>query len=80
VRAIVTLGDTLGKSVVAEGIETHSELMQLHDLGCENGQGFHLSRPLNVAEVESLLDFLTAEHNERRMRVYDTGMSMLQRH
>jgi len=80
VRAIVTLGDALGKTVVAEGIETQSELMQLHDLGCEHGQGFHLSRPLDVAEVESLLDFLTAAHNEKRMRVYDSSMAPLLRH
>jgi diguanylate cyclase (GGDEF)-like protein/PAS domain S-box-containing protein len=61
VRAIVSLGGTLGKSVVAEGIETDSQLGQLRDLGCRGGQGYHLSRPLNVAEVELLLDCVLAD-------------------
>ena len=56
VRAIVSLGASLGKSVVAEGIESNSQFAQLRDLGCENGQGFHLSRPLSPGEVELLLD------------------------
>jgi diguanylate cyclase (GGDEF)-like protein/PAS domain S-box-containing protein len=80
VRAIVSLGSTLGKTVVAEGIESQSQLMQLADLGCENGQGFHLSRPLSVSEVHSLLDFLTIEHQDERLRVYDTTMTPLTRH
>jgi diguanylate cyclase (GGDEF)-like protein/PAS domain S-box-containing protein len=80
VRAIVSLGGTLGKTVVAEGIESQSQLMQLHALGCEHGQGFHLSRPLSVAEAENLLDFMMAENQERRLRVYDTSWTPLQRH
>jgi diguanylate cyclase (GGDEF)-like protein len=80
VRAIVSLGGTLGKTVVAEGIETQSQLMQLHELGCEHGQGFHLSRPLSVAEAENMLEFMMAEQQERRLRVYDTSWTLLQRH
>ena len=56
VRAIVSLGASLGKSVIAEGIETQSQFTQLQQLGCEKGQGFHLSRPLSGSEVELLLD------------------------
>ena len=48
VRAIVSLGASLGKSVVAEGIETESQFAQLRELGCENGQGYHLSRPMRI--------------------------------
>jgi EAL domain-containing protein (putative c-di-GMP-specific phosphodiesterase class I) len=80
VRAIVSLGGTLGKTVVAEGIESQSQLMQLHDLGCEQGQGFHLARPLTPTDVEHMLEFLTAEHNEKRMRMYDSHMMPLMRH
>ena len=61
VRAIVSLGASLGKAVVAEGIETQSQFMQLRELGCENGQGYHLSRPLTSAEVELLLDSVIGE-------------------
>ena len=82
VRAIVSLGATLGKSVVAEGIESVSQLAQLRELGCENGQGFHLSRPLTPSQVQSLLECLLAEINEHAAQQpsFDTGMMPLVRH
>ena len=46
IRAIVLLGTSLGKSVIAEGIETALQLDLLRDLGCHVGQGFYMSRPL----------------------------------
>ena len=46
VAAIVQLGSTLRKSVVAEGIETADQIDQLRELGCQMGQGFHLASPL----------------------------------
>ncbi len=45
VRAIVALGDALGLSAVAEGIETEMQLQVLVDLGCLYGQGHLLARP-----------------------------------
>lgn len=45
VTAILNLGDTLGLTVVAEGVETHERLVRLRDLGCDRAQGFHLARP-----------------------------------
>jgi diguanylate cyclase (GGDEF)-like protein/PAS domain S-box-containing protein len=56
VRAIVSLGTTLGKKVIAEGIETSEQLHQLRDLGCEAGQGYYLSHPLPPERAEALLD------------------------
>jgi len=47
VSAIIQLGGTLHKAVVAEGIETQSQMDQLRELGCGYGQGFHLSSPLS---------------------------------
>lgn len=58
VRAIVSLGASLGKQVIAEGIETESQLAQLREMGCESGQGFHLSRPMDPGQVEALFDRL----------------------
>jgi EAL domain-containing protein (putative c-di-GMP-specific phosphodiesterase class I) len=81
VRAIVSLGATLGKSVVAEGIETVSQLSQLRDLGCEHGQGFHLSRPLSAEQAGKLLECLLAEAPEPKPQTaFDTGMMPLVRH
>ena len=55
VRAIVNLGNSLGKSVIAEGIETASQFAQLCEMGCHVGQGFHMSRPLTAQAVQALL-------------------------
>ena len=55
VRSIVLLGNSLGKAVVAEGIETEVQLQQLQDMGCELGQGYWLARPSAAAEVSLLL-------------------------
>lgn len=46
VRALIALGQTLGRVVIAEGIETPAQLAQLRDLGCVLGQGYLLARPL----------------------------------
>ena len=45
VSSVVSLAETLGLPVVAEGIETEDQLALVHDLGCSVGQGFHLGRP-----------------------------------
>jgi diguanylate cyclase (GGDEF)-like protein/PAS domain S-box-containing protein len=55
VRSIMLLGRSLGKRVVAEGIETASQLAQLRELGCRYGQGFLLGRPMKPAAVSALL-------------------------
>jgi EAL domain-containing protein (putative c-di-GMP-specific phosphodiesterase class I) len=61
VRAVVLLGRSLGKSVIAEGIETRSQLDQLRDMGCDVGQGYLLSRPLAAEVVDVLLERIVAE-------------------
>ncbi|MEM6369630.1 MAG: EAL domain-containing protein [Myxococcota bacterium] len=45
VRAIVALGRTLGKQVVAEGIETQSQLAVVRSIGCDFGQGWYFGHP-----------------------------------
>lgn len=52
VQAIVTLAQTMGMDVVAEGIETTEQQLQLANLGCEYGQGYLFCRPVN-AEIAS---------------------------
>jgi EAL domain-containing protein (putative c-di-GMP-specific phosphodiesterase class I) len=47
VKAVITLGHALGKTVIAEGIETPDQLAQLRALGCGLGQGYLLARPLS---------------------------------
>ncbi|MBI2710213.1 MAG: EAL domain-containing protein [Actinobacteria bacterium] len=51
VRSIVDLGASLGRTVVAEGIEDLVTWDALAALGCDRGQGFHLSRPLGAERL-----------------------------
>lgn len=46
VRAIVGMAHALGCRVIAEGIETASQLERLRAMGCDCGQGFLLGRPM----------------------------------
>jgi len=45
VRAIASLGQTLGTVLVAEGVEDIKDLRLLRDLGIDHGQGYLLGRP-----------------------------------
>ena len=51
VKAIIAVAGTLGKQVVAEGIETESQYRKLASLGCDVGQGYLLCRPLETAAL-----------------------------
>src|SRR6185503_7011162 len=55
VRAVVTLARNLGLEVVAEGIETVGQLDQLKALGCEQGQGFYFSAPVDERLATALI-------------------------
>ncbi len=55
VRAIVLLGTSLGKEVIAEGVETLEQLELLRELGCDSGQGYYMSKPLAADGIEQLL-------------------------
>lgn len=55
VKMILSLSQTLGLDVVAEGVETEAQLEHLRELECGWAQGFHFARPLPAAELERLL-------------------------
>ena len=52
VQAILTLSQSLGKTVVAEGIETDAQAEFLRRSHCAIGQGYLFSRPVPSAEFE----------------------------
>jgi len=54
-QAVITLGATLSVRTIAEGIEQPQQRARLQELGCGLGQGFHFSRPVPAAELETLL-------------------------
>jgi EAL domain-containing protein (putative c-di-GMP-specific phosphodiesterase class I) len=43
---ILTLAQSMGLSVVAEGVETEFQAAKLLEMGCKLGQGFLLARPM----------------------------------
>ncbi len=49
VNAIISLGRALDLDLIAEGVETTTQLAELQRLGCRLAQGFHWSRPLPPA-------------------------------
>jgi diguanylate cyclase (GGDEF)-like protein len=53
--AILSLGKSLNLIVTAEGIERSGQLEWLRARGCDEGQGFLLSRPLSARDLEHRL-------------------------
>ena len=45
-EAIINLANALGIKTIAEGIETSEQLTSMKKLGCNAGQGFYLSKPI----------------------------------
>ncbi len=55
IAAVISMGKSLKHRVIAEGVETPAQLAFLQSQRCEEGQGFHFSRPLSVARFGELL-------------------------
>jgi EAL domain-containing protein (putative c-di-GMP-specific phosphodiesterase class I) len=53
-EAIVGVGRSLSLTVVAEGIEEHSQLRTLEAMGCQMAQGFVLGHPGSAHDIEGL--------------------------
>jgi diguanylate cyclase (GGDEF)-like protein len=63
VRTIASLGQTLGVTTTAEGVETAGQLAKMIEYRCVEVQGYHFSRAVPAAMVAGLL----ARFNEARM-------------
>lgn len=63
--AIVAMGHSLHMKVVAEGVETQAQAQCLRELGCDEMQGYLLSRPMPPAQ---LLAWLTQRRTEQLRR------------
>ncbi|WP_377806741.1 EAL domain-containing protein [Azospirillum sp. A29] len=55
IRSMIILGHSLGLKIVAEGIETKDQLDWLKTSGCQIGQGYFLSVPLEFEDYTRLI-------------------------
>jgi diguanylate cyclase (GGDEF)-like protein len=58
ITAVASLGASLNKIVVAEGIETDEELKLVRALGCHEGQGYFCGRPVPGHAIRARLEAL----------------------
>ncbi len=56
VRAVVSMGRSMKLRVVAEGVETHEELVFLQAHQCDEAQGYYFSRPVLPEQFARLLE------------------------
>ncbi|MEZ0577353.1 EAL domain-containing protein [Nocardioides sp. MH1] len=54
VRGVIEIAHRLGLRTVAEGIEKHRQLEIMRDLGCDSGQGYLWTRPVDLENLYAL--------------------------
>ena len=60
VAAIVQMAQTLGLTVIAEGVERPEQLERLRELGCDRAQGRLIAAPMPADRVDALMASATA--------------------
>ncbi|MGB1199800.1 MAG: sensor domain-containing phosphodiesterase [Thalassotalea sp.] len=58
VKALHELGGKFGYRLVAEGIESEDMLKKLMNVGCEFGQGYHISRPAKIEDTNDIVQLV----------------------
>jgi diguanylate cyclase (GGDEF)-like protein len=56
VESVISLGHRLGFTVLAEGVENQAVADRLTSLGCDEGQGYHLGRPMPCDRLDDWLN------------------------
>jgi EAL domain-containing protein (putative c-di-GMP-specific phosphodiesterase class I) len=55
VQTVVTLAHSLGLKVIAEGVDAEEQAAMLVELGCDQMQGYLISRPVPPEQIEAML-------------------------
>jgi EAL domain-containing protein (putative c-di-GMP-specific phosphodiesterase class I) len=71
VRTIIDLGRNLGKTTIAEGVETDAQLEALREMGCDQVQGFYIARPMPAENATELLDRIHLSRNHLQTLLVD---------
>jgi diguanylate cyclase len=64
VEATIQLAHSLQLRMVAEGVENETAYRELARLGCDQAQGYHMSRPVPAAELDHWLSIWEASSKE----------------
>ncbi|MDN2664841.1 EAL domain-containing protein [Psychromonas sp. 14N.309.X.WAT.B.A12] len=62
VKSIISMGKNLNMRVLAEGIETLEHAKILSKYGCDLFQGYYISKPLNIEELEVYVNTIRKRH------------------
>ncbi|MEM9646769.1 MAG: bifunctional diguanylate cyclase/phosphodiesterase, partial [Planctomycetota bacterium] len=54
-RAIIQLAHQLGARIIAEGVESESQLSRLRGWGCDLAQGYFFSPPMELEDLQNML-------------------------
>lgn len=65
IKAITGLASAFGMDTIAEGVEDEGQVAALLENGCENIQGYLLSKPVPVDQIDELIERLTVRPNVR---------------
>ncbi len=78
VRVVIDLARALGIRSVAEGVEDPEALDLLRSLGCDEAQGYFISRPIAAAEVPATIQKHTQSDWYRRLRDWSPAKGLAQ--
>ena len=69
VRSIIDLAHGIGLQAVAEGVEDQASWDLLAELGCDEAQGYFMSRPLSAADLATWQSTRTSAKSRRHLRI-----------